>query len=509
MPGPIFADERGTRRVPGAGEFDLERVERFRQALLRCCRWRFLNTCVTDELIRAVIDRVENVDSAAGTSFQRLGVPYAPGVSRPCDRNRPTPTSEPSPSSSATTDQRGNAGPTEFLPEPRVIGLMSSSRCWSAIARAPVLAAIIRVGRQRRRRIHLQGPTCATGSRSTAGASTRQTGRYFDCGPCGPSDRSAGPGPAADRDRTAQPARPPSRSNGSSTRPCRPLAVVEGVSVATDEIDARLTKEATTPEERHAWLIEVKPVVDLANVAPTATQKADAKAKADAALKDLQSGKAWEDVAKTGLDRCLHGTPGGRPRLGRYAPGRRSTPISSRRSSRPRSTPRPPLSKAPTGATASAGSPSGPRIRGHGLPGQDRQRRREPRQVPGCPRGRRPPRQAPDQDCIGDHRPRAAAPRVRDLRRRGSPEPGHRRRSRSGTSSIHPRTDPDPTLLRSRPNGSSWEAAHTQAVATWTRLKENPALFDAIARKESDEGQAQARPAAAASSRSSTARLGP
>ena len=29
------------------------------------------------------------------------------------------------------------------------------------------------------------------------------------------------------------------------------------------------------------------------------TQKADAKAKADAALKDLQSGKAWEDVAKT------------------------------------------------------------------------------------------------------------------------------------------------------------------------------------------------------------------
>ena len=46
-------------------------------------------------------------------------------------------------------------------------------------------------------------------------------------------------------------------------------------------------------------MIEVKPVVDLGDVAPTAAQKADAKAKADAALKDLQSGKAWEDVAKT------------------------------------------------------------------------------------------------------------------------------------------------------------------------------------------------------------------
>src|SRR4029079_2819565 len=37
----------------------------------------------------------------------------------------------------------------------------------------------------------------------------------------------------------------------------------------------------------------------------------------------------------------------------------------------------------------------------------------------------------------------------------------------------------------------SWEAAHQAAVATWTRLKENPDVFDAIARKESDEGQAQ------------------
>jgi hypothetical protein len=50
----------------------------------------------------------------------------------------------------------------------------------------------------------------------------------------------------------------------------------------------------------------------------------------------------------------------------------------------------------------------------------------------------------------------------------------------------------DPTNASTVPaDDPSWDAAHTQAVATWTRLKQNPALFDAIARKESDEGQAQ------------------
>ena len=33
--------------------------------------------------------------------------------------------------------------------------------------------------------------------------------------------------------------------------------------------------------------------------APTAAQTAAAKAKAEAAVKDLQGGKSWEDVAKT------------------------------------------------------------------------------------------------------------------------------------------------------------------------------------------------------------------
>jgi len=77
------------------------------------------------------------------------------------------------------------------------------------------------------------------------------------------------------------------------------LAATEGVTATPDDIDARLIVEATTPEQRHAWGIEVAPVTDLGAIGPTAAQTAEAKAKADAALKSIQGGKPWEDVAKT------------------------------------------------------------------------------------------------------------------------------------------------------------------------------------------------------------------
>jgi parvulin-like peptidyl-prolyl isomerase len=76
------------------------------------------------------------------------------------------------------------------------------------------------------------------------------------------------------------------------------LAAQEGVQVTNEQIDAQLTKEATLPEQRHAWIIEVEPKVDDGKAEPTAAQKAEAKAKADKALTELASGKAWEDVAK-------------------------------------------------------------------------------------------------------------------------------------------------------------------------------------------------------------------
>jgi parvulin-like peptidyl-prolyl isomerase len=77
------------------------------------------------------------------------------------------------------------------------------------------------------------------------------------------------------------------------------LATEEGVSATPADIDAKLAEEATTPETRHAWVIEVKPLSDLGSIGPTDAQKAAAKAKAEQALKDIQGGKSWEDVAKT------------------------------------------------------------------------------------------------------------------------------------------------------------------------------------------------------------------
>ena len=77
------------------------------------------------------------------------------------------------------------------------------------------------------------------------------------------------------------------------------LAAGEGVTVTSQDIDAQLAVEATTPEQRHAWVIAVAPATDAGAIGPSDTQKADAKAKAEQALKDIQGGKAWEDIAKT------------------------------------------------------------------------------------------------------------------------------------------------------------------------------------------------------------------
>jgi parvulin-like peptidyl-prolyl isomerase len=76
------------------------------------------------------------------------------------------------------------------------------------------------------------------------------------------------------------------------------LAVEEGISVTPADIDARLLVEATKLESRHAWVIEVKPESDPGAVAPSDAQKSAARAKAEAGLKDLRGGKAWEVVAQ-------------------------------------------------------------------------------------------------------------------------------------------------------------------------------------------------------------------
>jgi parvulin-like peptidyl-prolyl isomerase len=77
------------------------------------------------------------------------------------------------------------------------------------------------------------------------------------------------------------------------------LATAEGITVADTDIDARLLEEATTPETRHAWVIEVAPEIDDEAAEPTAAQITAARTKIDKALRDVQGGKAWDEIAKT------------------------------------------------------------------------------------------------------------------------------------------------------------------------------------------------------------------
>lgn len=78
----------------------------------------------------------------------------------------------------------------------------------------------------------------------------------------------------------------------------RGLAVEEGVEVTESDVDARLIEEATLPEQRHIWMLEVRPEVSDGATEPTAEQQAAAKAKADKALADIKGGTSFEDVAR-------------------------------------------------------------------------------------------------------------------------------------------------------------------------------------------------------------------
>jgi parvulin-like peptidyl-prolyl isomerase len=77
------------------------------------------------------------------------------------------------------------------------------------------------------------------------------------------------------------------------------LAADMGVTVSGDAVDARILEEKTRPEERHVFLIAVKPQVDTGKTEPTDAQKAAAKQKADDALKAIQGGKTFEEIAKS------------------------------------------------------------------------------------------------------------------------------------------------------------------------------------------------------------------
>lgn len=73
--------------------------------------------------------------------------------------------------------------------------------------------------------------------------------------------------------------------------------------VVTDaQVDAKLTEEATTPEQRHAWVISVIPEVSTGATEPTAAQKDAARTKAEGLLAQLKGGTAWDEVVKSSGD---------------------------------------------------------------------------------------------------------------------------------------------------------------------------------------------------------------
>jgi parvulin-like peptidyl-prolyl isomerase len=83
------------------------------------------------------------------------------------------------------------------------------------------------------------------------------------------------------------------------------LAADNGVVVTDSDIDAQLTRIATTPAQRHVWMIEVEPAADAVTGEVTDETKRSALGRAQRALARLKSGESWEDVAKTASDSAL------------------------------------------------------------------------------------------------------------------------------------------------------------------------------------------------------------
>ena len=80
------------------------------------------------------------------------------------------------------------------------------------------------------------------------------------------------------------------------------LAADEAISVGEDDVSAQLLVEATTSEQRHVWMIEIEPQVDEVTGQVGEPQRAEARARAEAALADLKAGKPWEEIAQTTSD---------------------------------------------------------------------------------------------------------------------------------------------------------------------------------------------------------------
>jgi parvulin-like peptidyl-prolyl isomerase len=267
------------------------------------------------------------------------------------------------------------------------------------------------------------------------------------------------------------------------------LAAQEGVSATPEDIDARLAYEATTPESRHLWVIEVAPETDLGAIGPSAAQKSAAKAKAEAALKDISGGKSWEDVARTVSTDASSGPQAGdlgwlqandtRPdedwlKAVFAAPVNAPTAVVEGSDGVYR------IGRATEIAASSVDPAYQAKFENKGielakyravLQGDVIHEKLQAKIVADVT-GAGPQRRV-SQIYLGEAAPDLGqdAVKVRHIlyAPKGDPE----------NASTVPASDP------------SWAAAQSQATATYVRLKSDPNLFDAIARKESQEAQAQ------------------
>jgi parvulin-like peptidyl-prolyl isomerase len=83
----------------------------------------------------------------------------------------------------------------------------------------------------------------------------------------------------------------------------RQLGRERAVTVDPAKVDAKLTKEATRPAQRHAWVITVKPEVSTGATEPSATQVEAARAEAKGIQAGLAAGTTkWEDAVKSSDD---------------------------------------------------------------------------------------------------------------------------------------------------------------------------------------------------------------
>ena len=239
-------------------------------------------------------------------------------------------------------------------------------------------------------------------------------------------------------------------------------------------------------------VIEVKPSTDLGAVQPTAAQIAAAKSMADAALEDLHGGKSLGRRRQDRLDRRLDRAV----RPATSAGSRRTTSRPTRHYLKARLRRRGQQADGRhRGCRRHLPDRPGDRHRARGgrlrLPGQDRQRRHRPRQVPARRSRRTSCTRSSRSKIVADvHRRRAAAQRLGDLHQRGRAGPRPPTRSRSATSCTARRT----TLRAPRrvpDTDPSWEAAQRRGPRRPTpACRTTRACSTRSPAKQSDEAQA-------------------